>query len=122
VRSSSTLEKTEGTPMGDVWDIGVIAPIARERTGYPSQKPEALLERLLSALSDPGDLVLDPYAGSGTTLAVAHRMQRTFVGLDASRLAIETTRARFEALGAALVPADADASGDPMACASPGTP
>ena len=125
VRSSSTLEKTAGTPMGDVWDIGVIAPIARERTGYPSQKPEALVERLLSALSDPGDMVLDPYAGSGTTLAVARRMQRPFVGLDASRLAIETTRARFEALGAALVPAlvpaDAHASDGPMACASPRT-
>ena len=51
-RSSSTTEPTAGAPMGDVWEIGVIAPVARERTGYPSQKPEALLERLVAALSD----------------------------------------------------------------------
>jgi DNA modification methylase len=98
-RSSSTSEPTAGVPMGDVWEIGVIAPVARERTGYPSQKPEALIERVLGALSNPGDLVLDPYAGSGTTLAVAHRMGRPFVGIDASRVALETTRARFDVLG-----------------------
>ncbi len=98
-RSSSTAEKTAGVPMGDVWEIGVIAPIARERTGYPSQKPEALLERLIGALSNEGDLVLDPYAGSGTTLAVAHRMGRGFLGIDASPVALRTTRERLEACG-----------------------
>ncbi len=102
-RSSSTAEPTAGVPMGDVWEIGVIAPVARERTGYPSQKPEALLARLIGALSDPGDHVLDPYAGSGTTLAVAYAMGRGFVGIDESPLAIHTVRARFEALGAPLV-------------------
>ena len=101
-RSSSTAEKTAGVPMGDVWEIGVIAPIARERTGYPSQKPEALLERLLGALSNEGDLVLDPYAGSGTTLAVAHRMGRGFLGIDASPVALRTTRERLEAAGSSL--------------------
>ena len=78
-RSSKTEEPTKGVPMGDVWEIGVLAPISKERTGYPSQKPEALLERLVSALSDPGDIVLDPYAGSGTTLAVTARLGRSFV-------------------------------------------
>ncbi|HEX3346004.1 MAG TPA: site-specific DNA-methyltransferase [Polyangiaceae bacterium] len=101
-RSSSTAEKTAGVPMGDVWEIGVIAPIARERTGYPSQKPEALLERLVGALSSEGDLVLDPYAGSGPTLAVAHRMKRGFVGIDASPVALRTTRERLEASGTRL--------------------
>jgi site-specific DNA-methyltransferase (adenine-specific) len=101
-RSSSTEEKTAGVPMGDVWDIGVIAPIARERTGYPSQKPEALLERLLTALSDPRDVILDPYAGSGTTLAVAHRTGRAFVGIDAGPVALRTIHARFAAMGAAM--------------------
>ncbi|HEY3818527.1 MAG TPA: site-specific DNA-methyltransferase [Polyangiaceae bacterium] len=101
-RSSSTAEKTAGVPMGDVWEIGVIAPIARERTGYPSQKPEALLERIVGALSNAGDTVLDPYAGSGTTLAVAHRMGRSFLGIDASPLALRTTRERLEASGSAL--------------------
>ncbi len=103
-RSSTTDVPTAGVPMGDVWEIGVIAPVARERTGYPSQKPEALLERLIGALSNEGDFVLDPYAGSGTTLAVAHRMQRPFVGVDASAVAITAVRARFDALGAAFSP------------------
>ena len=96
LRSSKTKESTPGVPMGDVWDIGVIAPVARERTGYPSQKPEALLERLVTALSSAGEIVLDPYAGSGTTLAVAARLGRVFVGIDASAVAIETARARLE--------------------------
>jgi hypothetical protein len=102
-RSSSTDEPTAGVPMGDVWDIGVIAPVAKERTGYPSQKPEALLARLVGALSDEGDLVLDPYAGSGTTLAVAHRMGRSFVGVDSSLVAIEVARSRLESAGSRLL-------------------
>ncbi|MFO0673074.1 MAG: site-specific DNA-methyltransferase [Polyangiaceae bacterium] len=104
LRSSTTEEASQGVPMGDVWDIGVIAPVARERTGYPSQKPEALLERLVSALSAPGDVVLDPYAGSGTTLAVASRLGRRYVGLDASDVAIATTTGRLTALEGAAVP------------------
>jgi DNA modification methylase len=101
-RSSSTEEPTAGVPMGDVWEIGVLAPVARERTGYPSQKPEALLGRLVTALSDPGDLVLDPYAGSGTTLAVAAKHGRRFLGMDQSDVAIETTLGRLESLGVRL--------------------
>ena len=89
--------------MGDVWDIGVIAPVAHERTGYPSQKPEALLERIVGALSDEGDVVLDPYAGSGTSLVVAHRLRRAFVGIDASPVALSMTRERFESMRAPLV-------------------
>ena len=101
-RSSSTAAPSLGTPMGDVWDIGVIAPVSRERTGYPSQKPEALLHRIVSALTNPGDLVLDPYAGSGTTLAVAAKLGRTFVGIDRSEVALETARGRLMAAGVAL--------------------
>jgi site-specific DNA-methyltransferase (adenine-specific) len=101
-RSSSTAEETAGVPMGDVWDIGVIAPIARERTGYPSQKPEALLERLVRALTHEGETVVDPYAGSGTTLAVAARLGRRFVGADQSQVARDVTFARLEAQGLPL--------------------
>jgi len=112
-RSSSTTEATRGAPMGDVWEIGVIAPVARERTGYPSQKPEALLERILAALTSPGDLVLDPYAGSGTTLAVAARLGRRFIGIDASAMAIETIQGRMAGIrgpsGAAALEAEAAA-------------
>jgi site-specific DNA-methyltransferase (adenine-specific) len=99
LRSSTTPEETRGVPMGDVWDVGVIAPVSRERTGYPSQKPEALLERVVLALSDADDWVLDPYMGSGTTLAVAARLGRRFLGIDQSAVAIETTLARLERQG-----------------------
>ena len=94
-RSSSTAEPTAGTPLGDVWEIGVVAPVARERTGYPSQKPEALLERLVRTLTDAGELVVDPYAGSGTTLAVAAKLERGFLGMDASPVARKTIGERF---------------------------
>jgi len=63
--------------MADVWDIGIIAPIAHERVGYPTQKPEALLRRVIEAASRPGDLVVDLFAGSGTTLAVGARVLPT---------------------------------------------
>jgi site-specific DNA-methyltransferase (adenine-specific) len=98
-RSSTTEEATKGVPMGDVWEIGVIAPVSRERTGYPTQKPEALLERLILALSDEGEVVLDPYAGSGTTLAVAARLGRSFVGIDQSEVALAIATRRLEAAG-----------------------
>ena len=95
LRSSNEQIESRGVPMGDVWEIGLVAPIARERTGYPTQKPEALLERLIRALTAPGDLVLDPYAGSGTTLAVAKREQRWFLGIDASEAALATAAQRL---------------------------
>ena len=103
-RSSTVEEASRGVPMGDVWEIGVIAPVARERTGYPSQKPEALLGRLVEALSDPGEIVLDPYAGSGTTLAVAAKLGRRFVGIDQSETAVEVATKRLALLGIALSP------------------
>lgn len=96
-KPSTTSEVTQGPPLSDVWEIGVIAPIGRERTGWPTQKPEALLERIVRASSRPGDVVLDPFCGSGTTLAVAHRLGRRFIGIDAAPLAIDTTRRRLEA-------------------------
>ncbi len=99
VRSSSTSEPSKGVPMGDVWELPVIAPVSRERTGYPSQKPEALLERLVETLSNPGDVVLDPYAGSGTSLAVAARLGRTFIGIDQSEVAVAIARTRLESIG-----------------------
>jgi site-specific DNA-methyltransferase (adenine-specific) len=85
--------------MGDVWDIGIIAPSSPERTGYPTQKPEALLERLLSTLTHPGDLVLDPYMGSGTALAVADRLARDAIGIDSSSVAVEVASQRLDKQG-----------------------
>jgi site-specific DNA-methyltransferase (adenine-specific) len=102
-RSSTLEEASPGTPLGDVWEIGIVAPIARERTGYPTQKPEALLERLIQALSEPDDLVLDPYAGSGTTLAVARRCQRRAIGIDASAEAWLVSQPRLSSAGPIFV-------------------
>lgn len=102
LRSSSTEEPSRGTPLGDVWEIGIVAPVAKERTGYPTQKPEALLERWIESVTDEGDLVVDPYMGSGTTLAVAHRLGRRSLGIDLGKEAHGVTRARLEALGAPI--------------------
>jgi site-specific DNA-methyltransferase (adenine-specific) len=66
----------EGNPLKDWWVINIIHPKAKERLGYPTQKPEALLERIITASSNEGDLVLDPFCGCGTTIAVAERLKR----------------------------------------------
>jgi len=107
-RSSSTDEASAGVPMGDVWDIGVLAPISRERTGYPSQKPEVLVQRLVMALTSPGERVLDPYAGSGTTLAAARALGRVYIGIDSSDVAIRTISERL----GPFEPFDASDDGD----------
>jgi len=96
-RSSKTAEKTAGAPLGDVWEISIVAPVARERTGYPTQKPEALLARLIEACTAPGDAVLDPYVGSGTTLSVAARLGRLGTGIDANPRALHIARQRLAA-------------------------
>ena len=98
-RSSVTAESTPGAPMGDVWEIGIVAPVAKERTGYPTQKPEALMSRLVASCSLPGDWVLDAYAGSGTTAAVARKLGRAAVSIDESTQALEVARRRLKAAG-----------------------
>jgi adenine-specific DNA-methyltransferase len=80
---------------GDVWEIPVINPMADERTGYPTQKPEALLHRVIKCCSNPGDLVLDCFMGSGTTQAVAMKLGRRFIGADINLGAIQTTTKRL---------------------------
>ena len=79
----------------DWWYFPVVARLHSERTGYPTQKPEALLERIILASSNPGDLVGDFFCGSGTTLISADRLNRNWIGCDASPLAISTTYRRF---------------------------
>jgi site-specific DNA-methyltransferase (adenine-specific) len=96
-RSTKSAQRSPGVPMGDVWEISVIAPIARERTGYPTQKPLALLNRIVQSCSHEGDTILDPYAGSATTLHAARRLGRRAIGVDASPEAIEVSCGRFEA-------------------------
>jgi DNA modification methylase len=95
LRSSTTEQLSAGAPLGDVWEIPIVAPVARERNGYPTQKPEALLRRWIDSCSDPGDLILDPYMGSGTTLKVAHELGRRALGIDASEQAHLVTQKRL---------------------------
>ncbi len=84
-----------GTPVDDVWDIPIINPLASERVGYPTQKPLRLLDRLISALSAPGELVGDFCCGSGTTLVSAQKLTRRWVGADVSPAAIACFVDRF---------------------------
>ncbi len=90
-----TDERSPGPPLSDVWNVGIIAPIGRERLGWPTQKPEALLERVVRASSREGDVVLDPFCGSGTTLAVAERLGRRWIGIDVSDVAIALAEKRL---------------------------
>ena len=90
------LDEQRGRPWGDVWaDIPPINSQAQERLGYPTQKPEALLERFILASSNPGDTVLDPFCGCGTTVAVAQRLNRRWIGIDVTHLAITLIRHRL---------------------------
>jgi site-specific DNA-methyltransferase (adenine-specific) len=100
--------------VGDTWlDIPDGMHLGRERTGYPTQKPEALLGRIIRASSDEGALVLDPFCGSGTTLVAAERLRRRWTGIDCSPAAIETTQRRLTAaFGSAVQPYETLAEGE----------
>jgi DNA methylase/Restriction endonuclease len=83
-------EELKGKAVTDIWDdIDRINPKAAERLGYPTQKPLALLERIIAASSNPGDLVLDPFCGCGTAVDAAQRLGRRWVGIDVTYLAID---------------------------------
>ena len=86
--------------MKDVWNIDMVGRTSAERTGYATQKPEQLLERIVESCSDPGDLCADFFCGSGTLPAVAAKMGRKFLACDAGRLAVETTAGRLCKQGA----------------------
>lgn len=82
----------KGTPVDDVWDLPIINPMSAERLGYPTQKPLVLLDRIIKASSNPGDVVLDPFCGCGTTVEAAHKLKRKWLGIDISTYAIEVIR------------------------------
>lgn len=95
-RFKQYLHAMKGVPAQDViTDLPPINSQSAERLGYPTQKPEALLERIVTASSNPGDVVLDPFCGCGTTIAVAHRTGRDYVGIDISPTAMEIMRRRM---------------------------
>ncbi len=86
----------KGVPLSDVWDIPYLNPKAKERTGYPTQKPILLLERIIEIVTKEDDLVLDPFCGSGTTLVAASLLNRRSIGIDISNDAIEITKERLK--------------------------
>ncbi len=81
--------------MKDYWNIDMVGRTSAERLGYPTQKPEALLERIITASSNEGDVVLDPFCGCGPTIAVAERLKRSWIGIDVTHLAITLIRHRL---------------------------
>jgi len=95
IPSQSEDNESQGAPLDDVWDISIIAPVAHERLDYPTQKPEALLERIIKASSNENDLVADFFCGSGTTLSAAEKLGRKWIGSDLGKFAIHTTRKRL---------------------------
>ena len=86
----------KGVPENDVWHIPFIAPSAKERIGYPTQKPIALLNRIIAASSNPGDVVIDPFCGCATALVAAENLTRQWVGIDISPLAVKLVRDRLK--------------------------
>lgn len=91
------LDEQEGTPVDDIWtDILPVQSQAKERLGYPTQKPEALLERIIRASSNEGDIILDPFCGCGTTIAAAQKLSRRWIGIDITHLAITLMKRRIK--------------------------
>lgn len=91
------LDEAKGRPVDNFWgDINKIAPTSSERLGYPTQKPERLLERIILASSNVGDVVLDAYCGCGTTVAVAQRLRRKWIGMDITYQSIALILKRLE--------------------------
>jgi len=88
-------KEKKGVPLSDVWDIPYLNPKANERTGYPTQKPILLLERLITIASDEEDLILDPFCGSGTSLVAAQLLNRRWLGIDVSNDAINLAQSRL---------------------------
>ncbi len=89
-------KEKKGVPLSDVWEIPYLNPKAKERTGYPTQKPVLLLNQIINIATDEGDIVLDPFCGSGTTCVAARHLNRNYIGIDISLDAINLTNNRME--------------------------
>lgn len=88
----------KGVPLSDVWEIPYLNPKAKERVGYPTQKPVILLEQIVKLVTNEGDIVLDPFVGSGTTLVAAKILNRKYFGMDISSEAVHIAEKRLETL------------------------
>jgi len=109
------LDEMPGVPVSNMWtDIRPINSMAQERLGYPTQKPEALLERILKTSSQQGDLVLDPFCGCGTAIATSQRLNRNWIGIDITHLAIGLIKHRLKTAFADVnVPLEYKVIGEP---------
>ena len=97
LRLKMYLDESPGAKVQNLWDdIPPISANAQERLGYPTQKPQGLLERIIQASSNPGDVVLDPFCGCGTAVAAAHRLGRRWVGIDVTHLAVALMKNRLK--------------------------
>ncbi|MEW5911303.1 MAG: DNA methyltransferase [Thermodesulfobacteriota bacterium] len=107
------LDESRGVPLQDMWvDISMVRGIGKERLGYPTQKPLALLERIIGASSNEGDIVLDPFCGCGTAIDAAQKLNRRWVGIDITHLAITLIKHRLHsAYGSAVA---FDVIGEPV--------
>lgn len=85
-----------GKIVEDWWDIPALPPMSKERLSYPTQKPETLLERIVEASSNEGGIVLDPFCGCGTTIVVAHKLKRRWIGIDITHLAVALMKHRLK--------------------------
>lgn len=106
------LDEMPGNPVDSIWDdIRPVQAQAKERTGYPTQKPLALLERIIAASSNEGDLVLDPFAGCATACVAAEQLGRQWIGIDLSSKAVELVKVRLAELPASLTADRPDIAG-----------
>jgi len=107
-------EDQPGVPTKDIWtDIKTMHNLSSERLGYPTQKPEALLERIIKASSNEGDVVLDPFCGCGTAVVVAQRLNRYWIGIDITHLAINLIKTRLRDAFGDEVKSSYDVTGEP---------
>ncbi len=96
IGSAELINSKTGVPLSDVWEIPYLNPKAKERVGYPTQKPILLLEQIIKLASDEGDLILDPFCGSGTTLVAAKLLGRKYIGVDVSEEAVVLSKERLD--------------------------
>jgi hypothetical protein len=91
------LDETNGVPLGNIWtDIDLIRGHSKEKLGYPTQKPLAILERIIQISSNPGDIVLDPFCGCGTAIVAAEKLKRKWIGIDITHLGITAMKYRLK--------------------------
>ncbi len=114
-RHKRYLDEMPGVPLQDVWtDIEPIGAKAKERLGYPTQKPEALLERIILASSNEGDVVLDPFCGCGTAVTVAEKLNRPWIGIDITHLAVALMKSRLKTAFGIAPGKDYEVVGEPV--------